>query len=1052
MKKIFFILFSSLLMADTIIPFDERISDFETKIMLAQIVNNKEEALSILLNLKDEDIDDLQVRYLLAKTYFFLHKEDEAKKEFDYILLKDPKYKGIEIDEMIMDQIECSSVLNEEIYSKDINDLFMLAKEFKENREYERAKKIYFHLLEKKRKDPKIYEALGEIYLNQEKLADALYFFKKALKIRPTPLLKRKIADLYNWTENYSDGLKLYEELEKKEKDYELTVQIAKIYFALNDFEKAIMIIQNRLNEDPDNIDLLMGIADIQSYYGHSIEGKRIYQTLLKKQSERILLKYAIIMQCWGDFERAREIFFNYLKKNPDDLEIQFEMANVLVNMERYQEAERVYFKLAFDEKNITKSYYQLALCKMKENDYEEAVKYFSLVLKRDPTFQKTPLLLAKSLAKLNYIDEAIFIYNKLLSNLRYKKDALIGLTEIYLKMKNKDSLHYTLKLLKDQFPNDVQTLYLYSETQNIDFFNLNLSAKELTNLGDLFLEKRDFILAKECYSKSLLLDEIFFPAQLGLIRLFSAQRDYPSASQIINNLLKDFDEDYLLNLIEARNYGFDRQFKKSLDLYSHLRNQDCTNPLIIREIARVQSWNFDMDRAKSTYDLLLYPSVDQLLKERLDKDDPKLIIKTNKLYEEYEKLYDQKKDFSNNEINKVLIDLIAIYKIQKGSFLEKREKSLSYDYWYIHSINEQKKLIDFEKYNEEVLFDLAQNYCKLGLCNLSLESYQNLLDLDPLHQLAHIAYKRNQIESRPTLGSDWWFWEEFGRDQLDEIVRNRVNTILSVPFCCKNHLFFAQNYYLEHPIFNHKYYDADGFTLGGSWIFSQYFTTDFYLCKKYYRRSAFEDTLNGAVNFIFDFNDFFHLSLGFLKKDHLENYFGLLQKIQESNYKIGFYSDITHKFSVAIDSMLIHMSDHNDGQYHKVDLAYKVLQYPTILKIGAFGEYKDLKHQDIYVYLMDELINIIHPYWTPQHYKSIRATIDFYHDISKYLFCGEAKTFYGIKLFGGTDSENNNSFQGNLFFGCELKDRLIVRIEGMIHRSQLWRADNFYISLNFRF
>jgi len=120
---------------------------------------------------------------------------------------------------------------------------------------------------------------------------------------------------------------------------------------------------------------------------------------------------------------------------------------------------------------------------------------------------------------------------------------------------------------------------------------------------------------------------------------------------------------------------------------------------------------------------------------------------------------------------------------------------------------------------------------------------------------------------------------------------------------------------------------------------------------------------------------------------------------------------------------------------------------------VTANGEYRNTRYQDIYLYSgQGELLDIIHPYWTPRDYLAGSVTLEWNHDLSPQFFCGGERNFYVVKTTFGTDTEDNPAVRLEIEWRYEFLDNWMISLKGLLHRSREWDATGGRLELRYRF
>ncbi|QLH36688.1 MAG: hypothetical protein HWD61_11570 [Parachlamydiaceae bacterium] len=207
---------------------------------------------------------------------------------------------------------------------------------------------------------------------------------------------------------------------------------------------------------------------------------------------------------------------------------------------------------------------------------------------------------------------------------------------------------------------------------------------------GKWFSEK-----ALHLYSAALNIDPDNYPAKIGKAEALSILFYYSCALKIYEELLEQFPDNIKLKIAIARLYAWSKKYKTSLSLYDQIIAMNPRNPVPYFERARTALWGKYFQLGMETYNALLECPPESLS------------------------------------------DLL----IQKSARLEKRAKKLNWNNRYICAVTAYQNLIAFNPGNEEALFDYAQVYCSMGLCDYSRPIYKQILNIDPNHNLVKRLY-----------------------------------------------------------------------------------------------------------------------------------------------------------------------------------------------------------------------------------------------------------------------------------------------------------------------
>ncbi|MBF0121307.1 MAG: hypothetical protein HQK79_20935 [Desulfobacterales bacterium] len=519
------------------------------------------------------------------------------------------------------------------------------------------------------------------------------------------------------------------------------------------------------------------------------------------------------------------------------------------------------------------------------------------------------------------------------------------------------------------------------------------------------FLQKEEGfqkkLIIKEPTISPLIKDPKSIAARLETAESLGVKHKYEESIKILEELADKFPGNRKIYITYARVLSWSKKYNKSIEIYKKIHEANKADPIPIREMARVAIWGKDIDNALKYYEML------------------------------YE---------------------IPIYKIQRSAYLEREEKYLSYNKRFVPASEKLEELIKLQPWNLEAIFDLAQIQCSLGLCNLEKNIYKKILEIEPLHSIAVIAAEKQQIRSNPLVDLRYNYWNEYGRGELSKIAIHNLNLSGVIPINCKYKLSLSAHNSKYKPKDKPNNYSRTGHTINFNGVISPALQGSISWTKKYYQDYDMGNTDTGYASLWVNLRNYAKIGIGYEKTDELYNDFSVRQKIQADSFWLNLTSDINRRLSIDGKAKYLSYSDNNSGQHDSIAIGYAFTDHPKILKFILTGEFRDVKNENIFHYNGNSLIDITHPYWTPKNYWGTGLTIEWYHDLSKFLFCGSDLHFYDIALSLGNDSTSNPSVRIDAKWHYEFKKHWLINIEGMIHRSNEWDAESFILGLHYQF
>lgn len=871
--------------------------------------------------------------------------------------------------------------------------------------------------------------------------------------------------------------------LNQKPDNLLVRLEMARVLIRKGDAKEALSVLRSIQAMRPHDPETLVALADLEADLGHASRSHDLYMDAIRgsDQPEIIKLKFADRMNMWGDFHKAEAIYREYLKTHPDKREVVLQLAAVLRSSERYGESEGIYNRLLFESPDSREIRMRIARLKLLEKNFDAAGKFVDRFLKLAPDDPEGLLLKADILFLQKRYEAALGIYSRLSEMKCCHVKGLTGMGKVCLEQGGKDLARAYFGAAAKADPQDVEARFYATgidTASSEDFVNSLLEDKTMSPMGlakwaRLYATHGFNKIAIKCYEAALDLDPDYFPSQIGIAEVLAIDHQYDRSTKRFEALAQSFPGNRKILIGWARALGWGRRYDESIALYDKIHGTAPSDPVPQMEKARTAVWAKEMDVALEAYEGLLTPPVDKELASSLrpvaeasknsgfidavdklsDRAEKGSVFQGVEAFsEELKKIRPVLSSDTNRQIDAILIRLYPSFAIQKTAYLEKEGKRLVWDKRLTQAMDTYEKLLGFTPGNEEAMFDYAQIECVLGLCNREEKTYKQLLEMDKLHSLAARAMERLKIRRNPSLKLGQLYWAEHGRNRLTDISRYRTDLGLDVPIDCRFHLNLTGHQWIEHPSFTNESYGANGFTLGASGTFTPYIKGKAGWTRKIYKDDEFEDTDTGYAHIWFNLKDYIMVGLGYDRTDELYNYIGIRQGIQASSWWMSFDSNITRRLEVMGQAKYMRYNDDNDGQHHLLGAGYSFTDHPRIFKIALTGDYRNTRNHDVYRYKDGQLVDIIHPYWTPQDYYAGALSFEWYHDLSKLMFCGSQLHFYDLAIILGTDTEHNPSVALRGGWHYDFLDHWTFSIKGLIHRSKLWDAEGIWAEIRYQF
>lgn len=352
---------------------------------------------------------------------------------------------------------------------------------------------------------------LSAIYYQERNLDSAIIFYEKAVKVYPErENLQLTLGNLYSENKNYELALKLYESLDQKYGINEnSTPSLIRNLIEAKKYDEALLKVNLLLKEKPDEI---------------------LYNGLM-----------AEVYRAKGDNSKAREVYSQLIKRNPDNAQIQLSLCGFLIEEKSYEDL-FVLLNTVFINDKVSREDKISLVARLLEND--EFIKDHG-----DQLILTTMIL------------EAAF-----------KNDPIIVLLRPEILVKEgkpeeaAEKLEEIIKVQPENYYAWEKLLLVYLQIENFDMlvmrgeecsskFNMSFLAKVLYASGAI--EKGKFAIAEEELRKAEILagDDNDLKMQVLTMRadLYYKSKDYTRAFALFDEAVKKNSED----LTVLNNYSY---------------------------------------------------------------------------------------------------------------------------------------------------------------------------------------------------------------------------------------------------------------------------------------------------------------------------------------------------------------------------------------------------------------------------------------------------------------------------------------------------------------
>jgi hypothetical protein len=216
---------------------------------------------------------------------------------------------------------------------------------------------------------------------------------------------------------------------------------------------------------------------------------------------------------------------------------------------------------------------------------------------------------------------------------------------------------------------------------------------------------------------------------------------------------------------------------------------------------------------------------------------------------------------------------------------------------------------------------------------------------------------------------------------------------------------------------------------------------------------NEFRPTYTGFGQFNFQLRRAVDCMVGYKRTDEIYNYFNLAQTTQANIFWGTAHCFFTHNTEGSFLGEFIEYNDKNDQVHCVAELAHSFTEHPNVFKMKIGTEYRNTKHTNIFIYnAAGDLVDIIFPYWAPQHYWFGQLQFEWRRDYGFFEFCNAPERYYDIKFACGDDNIDDPFWEVKGEWHHEFNSGWKFTLAGYLHGSPQWRAKGFWGSLGVKF
>jgi tetratricopeptide (TPR) repeat protein len=223
---------------------------------------------------------------------------------------------------------------------------------------YEKALAFFEKAISLNPNDASFYYNAAIVFQKKGSLEKALNYNEKALSINPLYAeALNNTGTLYEILGNRTAAIDFFKKSYDVNSNFsDAAYNIGLFYVSSESYENALIYLEKAFALDPNNTDILLELAQVLNYLGKRTQAITLYQNLMSRSLYKEKASFYLSETYFknGDMQKSEEEIFNYIEKNPKDLQAYILLTQITMKQARWKEAEAsAKAGLNIDAKNI---------------------------------------------------------------------------------------------------------------------------------------------------------------------------------------------------------------------------------------------------------------------------------------------------------------------------------------------------------------------------------------------------------------------------------------------------------------------------------------------------------------------------------------------------------------------------------------------------------------------------------------------------------------------------------------------------------------------------
>lgn len=385
---------------------------------------------------------------------------------------------------------------------------------YHQNKDFDKAEKLYLHLLSIQPEDTNVLNLLGLLYISKKKEEEAITYLTRAFVLKKSAYIATNLAKAYYFNKEYDKSIKIFKEALAIEPSEDIYYSLALTYKSNKDYDNAIPCYKKALEFNNSNY---------KTYYNLSLTYKCM------KDDENALFYAERSAELCDNDEEVYTLLSGYYEKKCD-----------------YAKAIRALKKATEINPHKYLYFYNLGVLYSKEKNFDEAVLAYNTAILLNSSYVESYVNIA-TIYKDKDVNVALSYLQKAYSLNPKEENVCLSLAQIY---KDTYDNEKSIEILKE---------FLYFKPKNAEAFSL---------LAMNYMDIGDYDKALEFYNKAITINSNNSNYLHGKAIALKYLGKNSEAKEILESLLKNKTVSIQTMLTLGMMYLQEKQFEKGMTLY----------------------------------------------------------------------------------------------------------------------------------------------------------------------------------------------------------------------------------------------------------------------------------------------------------------------------------------------------------------------------------------------------------------------------------------------------------------------------------------------------